>query len=81
MRMSVRVMSNELSECKRRLAELEEENAELRAASQAFGDLAERLNQELKSERPGGTERRALVRPSRDRRAPTSPPGPEGGTA
>jgi hypothetical protein len=64
-------MSHELLKCKRRLAELELENAELRASSEAFGDLAERLNRELQLERRVGGERRIVVRPSPDRR--TSP--------
>ena len=81
MRMSVRVMSDELSKCKRRLAELEDENAELRASSQAFGDLAERLNQALQLERRSGTERRVSVRPSPDRREPTRSESGGGGQA
>lgn len=70
--MSVRVMSHELLECKRRLAELERENAELRASSEAFGNLAERLNLELQIERRSGNERRLALRPSSDRRRPVA---------
>lgn len=61
-------MADELHKCKRRLEELEVENAELRAASHAFGDLAERLNQELQRERRTGIERRVALRPTPDRR-------------
>ena len=61
-------MADELLNCKRRLAELESENADLRAASHAFGELAERLNQELQAERRSGFERRVTLRPTADRR-------------
>ena len=76
--MSVRVMSNELLKCRRRLAELEEENAELRASSKSFGDLAERLNRELEFERRVSGERRVSTRPTRDRRSGGSQPIREG---
>jgi hypothetical protein len=65
-------MSNELLDCKRRLAELEQENAELRASSEAFGNLAERLNRELQLERRSGAERRLAARPGSDRRTPSA---------
>ena len=61
-------MTDELNECKERLAELEEENADLRKSSRAFGDLAERLNDELNDERRSGSDRRIEVRPAPDRR-------------
>ena len=61
-------MGDDLHECQRRLEELEVENAELRAASHAFGALAERLNQELEYERRVGLERRVALRPTPDRR-------------
>jgi hypothetical protein len=67
-------MSDELLECKRRLAELEDENAHLREASQTFGDLAERLNRELEFERRICGERRVTTRPTRDRRSGESRP-------
>jgi hypothetical protein len=61
-------MADELLDCKRRVAELEIENDELRAASESFGDLAERLNEELEHERRSGFERRVALRPTADRR-------------
>ena len=64
-------MADELLDCKRRLAELEIENDELRASAQTFGDLAERLNQELEHERRSGFERRVALRPTADRRRST----------
>ena len=64
-------MADELLDCKRRLAELEVENDELRASAESFGDLAERLNQELEHERRSGSERRVALRPTADRRRGT----------
>ena len=47
-----------LEECHELIRRLEEENRQLRHAGSVFGQLAERLNQELRSERgiysPGG---------------------------
>ena len=62
-------MKDELRECHERVAELEQENAELRQASEAFGDLAERLNEELQIERRSGSDRRVHLRPTVDRRS------------
>lgn len=55
-----------LSECEEKVAELKEENAELRNAAQTFGDLAERLNTNRRvsdDRRPEPRTRRSL--PSR----------------
>ena len=65
-------MADELLDCKRKLEELAIENAELRAASEAFGNLAERLNQELQQERRSGGERRVTLRPTPERRRTSS---------
>ena len=46
-----RHLAAQLLELTKRLDELQAENAYLRQASQAFGDLAERLNQMLKGRR------------------------------
>jgi hypothetical protein len=35
---------DKLEECQKQLEQLTEENAQLRASAQSFGDLAERLN-------------------------------------
>ena len=40
-----------LEECHEMIRRLEEENRQLRHAGSVFGQLAERLNQELRSER------------------------------
>lgn len=53
---------------RRRISELEAENEELRRSAQDFGELAERLNMELRNERRRGQERRARSRPASDRR-------------
>ena len=55
-------------ECLRRLAQLEEENKHLRRSAEEFGQLAERLNSELRAERRAVTERRQGHRASPDRR-------------
>jgi hypothetical protein len=55
-----------------RIAKLEAENLRLREAAKRFGELAERLNEQLREERRRGQERRP--RDVRDRRgfgAPT----------
>lgn len=61
-------MADELESYRLRIAELQEENAALREAARTFGDLAERLNQELKDERRRNNERRAHPRNTPDRR-------------
>ena len=58
-------MSDDL---KSRIAELESENAHLRESANAFGELAERLNYELREERRRNAERRTMYRGSPDRR-------------
>jgi hypothetical protein len=55
-------------ECKKRLAQLEEENRDLRHSSEQFGRLAERLNSELREERRTGIDRRHAPRDRADRR-------------
>ena len=51
-----------------RIAELEAENAHLRASAETFGELAERLNQQLREERRKAADRRTEDRASADRR-------------
>jgi hypothetical protein len=51
-----------------RIAELEAENAHLRNAAEAFGELAERLNTRLRFQRPGHAEYRSSDRKDADRR-------------
>ena len=58
-----------LQECEDKVKDLEEENQHLRDASDAFGQLAERLNQTLKQERRLGSDRRESPRPGDDRRS------------
>jgi hypothetical protein len=55
-------------ECRRRLAQLEEENTHLRRSAEEFGQLAERLNTELRAERRAEPERRQAPRTTPDRR-------------
>ena len=64
-------MANEIDEksCHERLAELEEENRFLRGAATRFGELAERLSEELARERRLGADWRHTDRHSTDRRA------------
>jgi len=57
-----------LQDCEDKVKHLEEENQQLRDASDAFGQLAERLNKTLQQERRAGTERRQSARPTGDRR-------------
>jgi predicted RNase H-like nuclease (RuvC/YqgF family) len=58
-----------LQDCEEKLKQLEEENRHLRDASDAFGQLAERLNITLQEERRRtGNERRQWPRPEPDRR-------------
>ena len=61
-------LQHELQECEDKVKELEEENQHLRESSDAFGQLAERLNQTLQQERRTGIERRQSARPNDDRR-------------
>ena len=61
-------MADELDSYRQKIAELQEENTALREAARTFGDLAERLNQELKEERRRNKERRSLPRNTADRR-------------
>lgn len=51
-----------------RLAELETENALLRASAIAFGELAERLNLRVRHDRRSGLDRRTEGRTTPDRR-------------
>lgn len=58
--------------CRARLAELEEENIHLRRAAARFGELAERLSEELAKERRLRADRRKTDRQSGDRHALTN---------
>jgi hypothetical protein len=58
----------ELQECEDKVRQLEEENQQLREASDTFGQLAERLNVTLRNERRAGNDRRQLPRPNGERR-------------
>lgn len=62
-------LEHALQECEDKVKHLEEENEHLRESSDAFGQLAERLNQTLQEERRMGTERRQSPRPNGDRRS------------
>jgi hypothetical protein len=63
---------DQLEASQREIQKLREENRELLKASNAFGQLAERLNSELRNERRlGETDRRRQSRPgSMSRRSP-----------
>ena len=54
--------------CRERIAELEDENHELRRAATRFGELAERLNAQLGHERRQNRDRRTVARDDADRR-------------
>ena len=58
-----------LKQCEAKIARLEEENRQLRRSAAAFGQLAERLNEELMRER--------RLRET-DRRQPVETPGGQG---
>jgi len=59
----------ELERCREEVHVLSEENAALRSANEAFGDLAERLNLQLHHERRTRRgDRREIPRPTPDRR-------------
>jgi hypothetical protein len=62
-------MEHALQECEDKVKHLEEENQHLRDSSDAFGQLAERLNRTLQEERRAGIERRQSPRPMGDRRS------------
>ena len=53
-----------------RISDLEAENAHLRESANAFGELAERLNKQLREERRKAAERRTEKRSPSDRRVP-----------
>ncbi len=60
---------DELKRCHAEIRRLKAENQDLRRASESFGYLAERLNQELRAERRSRTsDRRETQRDSPDRR-------------
>ena len=65
---NLRTMADEMDTYRLKIAELQEENTALREAARTFGDLAERLNQELKEERRRNKERRGQTRNTPDRR-------------
>lgn len=65
---NLRNMADEIESYRLKIAELQEENTALREAARTFGDLAERLNQELKEERRRNKERRSQTRNTPDRR-------------
>ena len=61
-----------LKECLTTVQSLEEENRQLRQSADSFGQLAERLNQELSRERRSvDADRRREPRDSPDRRSPS----------
>ena len=63
------ITAEELSKCKEANEELKEENAHLREAAGAFGELAERLNTVLRDRRRHlDPDRRATNRSRVDRR-------------
>ena len=70
-------MTDELTNCREKVAQLVEENAMLRQANEDFGSLAERLNDALQTERRRGSDRRVTLRSRPDRRHPLR--GEEGG--
>jgi len=64
-----KTLNNALQECEEKVKELEEENQHLRESSDAFGQLAERLNVTLKEERrTAESDRRQRARQGGDRR-------------
>jgi len=64
-----------LKECLTTVRTLEEENRQLRESADSFGQLAERLNQELTRERRNAdADRRRERRDSPDRRSPSQQP-------
>ena len=64
-----------LKECLTTVQSLEEENRQLRQSADSFGQLAERLNQELARERRGlDPDRRREPRDNPDRRSPSQQP-------
>jgi hypothetical protein len=63
-----------LEDCRRAIAQLKEENADLRESAGLFGGLAERLNQTLQEERRRGVERRTARRDATDRRSRANDP-------
>jgi hypothetical protein len=65
-------MTYDDEECIKRIEELEEENAHLRRAAEDFGQLAERLNNELIEEKRRGGDRRRQQRETPERRKAAS---------
>jgi predicted RNase H-like nuclease (RuvC/YqgF family) len=64
-----------LKECLTTVQSLEEENRQLRQSADSFGQLAERLNQELSRERRSvDADRRRQAKDSPDRRSPSQQP-------
>jgi hypothetical protein len=61
-------LEHALHDCEDKVRELEEENQHLRESSDAFGQLAERLNKTLQQERRAGIDRRQSPRSNADRR-------------
>ena len=66
--------------CRERIVELEAENRDLRRAASKFGELAERLNTQLREERRSGRERRHAPREFDDRRSTHRGHGDDGHT-
>ena len=62
-----------LDQCRETLQDVKAENEELRRSAESFGNLAERLNDELRAERREGQDRRRVRRGGPDRRASGSP--------
>ena len=66
-------MDDELARCEAEVRELKEENQHLRQAADAFGALADRLNNSLREERrKGEPDRRNAARSQPDRRQSTA---------
>jgi len=66
-------MDDELARCKDEVRELQEENKQLRQASDSFGALADRLNSSLREERRvTDSDRRSTARQQADRRQTAS---------
>ncbi len=64
-------MDDELRRCHEEIRRLRAENQELRRAATSFGDLAERLNRQLNTERRIRiADRRHSPRDAGDRRSP-----------
>jgi hypothetical protein len=68
-------ITRELALCRERVAQLESENAHLRASAVSFGQLAERLNQELQTGRQATADRNPAKKSGDSDTDPGSPAG------